>query len=154
MIFNYALYGALRVINTGLPFSDYKDSITYYALDGLYTPRCKKSGVQYGFGTAPLTRYIDNDSIFVSIEDKKLKIVDTNDRGNFTLEGSILGNDVEQVRKTISFLQYQKNIYNSPSNKIKRLKRMIDEIIVALMVDDIICITKFLYYFNCSFIVR
>ena len=120
--------GALRVINTGLPFSDYKDSITYYALDGLYTPRCKKSGVRYGFGTAPLTRYIDNDSIFVSIEDKKLKIVDTNERGNFTLEGSILGNDVEQVRKTISFLQYQKKIYNSPSNKIKRLKRMIDRI--------------------------
>ena len=80
--------------------------ITYYALDGLYTPRCKKSGVQYGFGTAYLTRYIDNYSIFVSIEDKKMKIVDTNERENFTLEGSILGNDVEQVRKTIWFLQY------------------------------------------------
>lgn len=121
--------GALRVIETGLPFGDWKDdSITCYILDGFYIPRCKKSGVQYNEGVISLTRYIDNESIFISIEDKKLKIIDTNERGNFTLEGSILGNDVEQVRKTISFLQYQKKIYNSPSNKIKRLKRMIDGI--------------------------
>ena len=115
--------GALRVMNTALPFDPYDEGITCYVLDGLYTPRCRTSRVQYDAGIISLTRYLDNDSIFTSIENDGLKIIDT--REDFTIEGSIIGHDVEQVRKTITSLNLRDKREISPTYEMKRLKRLV-----------------------------
>lgn len=113
--------GALRVMNTGLPFDADNEGIICYVLDGLYTPKCKLSRVKYDMGIPHLTKYIDNDSIFTSIEKQGLKIIDT--RGNFTIEGSIIGSNVKKVRQTITFLQTQKKKEIFPLYEIKKIKR-------------------------------
>lgn len=103
---------------------DYKadnEGIICYVLDGLYTPKCKLSRVKYDMGIPHLTKYIDNDSIFTSIEKQGLKIIDT--RGNFTIEGSIIGSNVKKVRQTITFLQAQKKKEIFPLYEIEKIKR-------------------------------
>jgi hypothetical protein len=80
--------------------------------------------VQYDAGIIPLTRYLDNDSIFTSIENDGLKIIDT--RGDFVLEGSICGDDVEQVRKTITALKLRDKREISPTYEIKKIKRLVN----------------------------
>ena len=113
--------GALRVIKTTLlPFDDYENSITYYILDGLYTTRSKPSRVRYDDGIIPLTRYIDNDSIFVSLEKNRIKTIDT--RGNFTIEGSIKGDSVEKVKKTITSINSREKKNISKTFEIKKIK--------------------------------
>ena len=114
--------GALRVIKTTLlPFDNYENSITYYILDGLYTTRSKPSKVRYDDGIIPLTRYLDNDSIFVSLEKNRIKTIDT--RGNFTIEGSIKGDSVEKVRKTITSINSREKKEISTTFEMKKIKK-------------------------------
>ena len=84
---------------------------------------CRTSRVQYDAGIIPLTRYLDNDSIFTSIENDGLKIVDT--REDFTIEGSIIGDDVEQVRRTINSIRSMEKRDISPTYEMKKIKRLV-----------------------------
>ena len=118
--------GALKVRRRrDFPFADELDRLKYYSVEKLYNPRLKKSRVQFEDGIIPLTRFLDNDSIFVYLEKNGIKIVDT--RGGFTLEGTIGGFDEEQVRKTINYINSKGKRRFSAAYEIEQLKELNSE---------------------------
>ena len=58
-------------------------------------------------------------------EKNKLCLSQKHQIEDFTIEGSIIGHDVEQVRKTITSLNLRDKREISPTYEMKRLKRLV-----------------------------